>query len=106
MLLAWPCLGPGGRVEASFALSPEGQKRASGSPGAEVRLYLNGDETEQPATSSTARPSDDSTPNVPNDPLQRLTLLKDCVAVPPNSRGEGSSSTGSSSSGSGSGSGM
>jgi len=106
MLLAWPCLGLGSRVEASFALSPERLKRTSGSPGAEIRLYLNSDEMEQFGTGPGTGPRDDSIPITPNDAPLRLKLLRGFLAVPCTSQGEGSSSSSSSSSGSGSGSGL
>jgi hypothetical protein len=106
VLLIWPCLGLGSRAEASFALTPPAQKRTPGWLGVEVRLYLNGDETEQPGAAPGNGPREDPSPITPNDAHLRLRLLRDLLAVPCGPQGEGSSSSGSSSPGSGSGSGM
>jgi hypothetical protein len=107
VLLTWPCLGLGSRVEASFALAPLTGERFLRSPGFEVQLVLNGDESEQPSTaSSAAETRDNSNPLVPSDSPHGRILPRDFLAVPYTSQGDSSSSTGPSSSGTGSGQGM
>jgi hypothetical protein len=70
VLLAWPCLGLGGRAQASFALggSALAPERAPGSLGLEFQLVLNGGEPAEPeGTPSSSVPAEEATPFAPGD---------------------------------------
>jgi hypothetical protein len=54
VLLAWPCLGLGGRADASFALAASAlePRCCLGQPGFELQLALHHDTTENPVVSA------------------------------------------------------
>ena len=108
VLLAGPCLGLGGRVEASFALgkSALAPERSPGSLGFEFQLVLNGDEPAEPEvpcpTTGTAK---EPAPFMPGDSPRAPVPHRDLLLVP-GGLTNGASSTGSPSSGPGSGTGL
>jgi len=107
VLLAWPCLGWGGRAEASFALGRSAltPERAPGSPGFELRLVLNGDADESPVTHSSAGMAKETVPLAPGDSPRAPSPPRDLLPVPGGSPANGAS-TGTPSAGPGSGTGL
>jgi len=105
VLLAWPCLGLGGRAEASFALGGSAltPERSPGSPGFELQLVLNGDVADEPPlTHSAAGMAKETLPLAPGDSPRAPSAPRDLLPVPggPSTNG---ASTGTPSAGPGSG---
>ena len=87
VLLAWPCLGLGSRVEAGFALerSTLTPERSSGSLGFEFQLVLNGDEPTEPDRScSTTATTKEPTPITPGDSPREPGRPLDILLLPGN----------------------
>ena len=106
LLLAWPCLGLGSRVEASFALgrSALAPERSPGSLGFEFQLVLNGDEPAEPeGNCSSTGMAKEPTPFAPGDSPRESGQPLDILLIPGSLANGASSASSPSSSGSGSG---
>jgi len=108
VLLAGPCLGLGGRAEASFALarSALAPERPPVSLGLEFQLVLNGEEPVEPeapcsSTSATSEPAPVAPGESPRPPARYHHILP-----VPTGLSNGTSSAGSPPSGPGSGTGL
>jgi len=109
VLLAWPCLGWGSRVEASFALgrSVLPSERSASSPGFELQLVLNGGETSEPEVSySSWGTGKETTPLEPHDSPRAPLPPRDILSVLAGSFNTGASSTSAPPVGPGSGAGL
>jgi hypothetical protein len=108
VLLAWPCVGLGGRAEAGFALgrTPKLPGRSAEAPGFELRLVITGEttaEVEQTSSSSGIRietpthsPADSS--RLPFLPRDLLLFFADALSNGTSSAGTGSVVSGAASS--------
>jgi hypothetical protein len=107
VLLAWPCLGMGSRVEAGFALGRSAfiLERSAGSLGVEFQLVLNGDEPAEPEETTTSAAGNETPPPSPRD-TPRAPGRQVALPSGPGGASPGGSTAGSPPSGPGSGTGL